>query len=1067
MRREFRSALSMRVCLGSVVALMSGTGGAYAVDISASTTGAAVPAAGDTIQSGVTVDNSTATGTTALVITSGTLGTPRVFTNNGNVRSVAGSSVSGIGANGNDFITINNNENGLIESLGTGNAIRLDKNITISNEGTVHSQGGAEAIRLGDNANVTNIGMIRQDRSPASAANSIALRLDTTGIVINEEDGLILNAGSATTYGAGNQGSNVYALSVAGDGGIVHVTNYGIIRASGDSGSAETGHDEGEVGAVRLRGNANMLENYGLIETTGHILASPDSNADSSDDTQEIGDMYGVRIDGASDELYNYEGATIIGGKHAVTLDEFSLDAYIYNEGTITGLNGSGVGSDATAGTVTVENSGMITGQWNSTAFAEGYAAYFFGDGDGVDIDHTASITNTGTIQGLGSQGIKPGETNPSTSEGIAMGGGTIDNGDATHTDALISGADNGILVDDSNSGDAFTSTTITNYGTIRGLDGYGIRLVNDAGSFNNRIDNFGTISGSNGIAVETGDGDDTFNNFGGTITGTVNAEAGDDTLNIDRGAGTEYALNGSQFSGFETTNIYSGTVTLTNAYTSATLLDVFADTTFVGNGDVTTITFRNSGYLATGTQITTNTFNIDGDFISEAGSNLLVKLDGTKSDLIAVSGGATLNGGTVSVFHLKGIESATYTILTTDNGVNGTFDGLDLSAFVEATLNYGTDDVTLTIDPLADTLNGSAIAAALSNARNDLGLSSLPSGDIGAALNDLAPVTGTAATGAGVTSSQSFTTQTNNRIALLQSSQVAEAGGTRLAITGMSAGDDMESATTAGVWLRGFGLTGSLDASNAGQDGLDYNGGGFVVGYDMPVGKTALVGVSGGYARISSDMDRPGATSDVDSYLAGVYAASMLGDYDLSAQLGYVRNDYEQSRLITFAGLTASADYSGDTFSGNAEFGRTFTFGSTALRPAVGIDAMHLKIDSYTETGAPGFNLTAADHSDNLVRSTIGVSARFGTGNVVPSLGLRWGHDLEQADGALSYAFSGLANSTFGINANMPDRDAALIDAGIDATLSDTLDLSAGASADLRDNTENYGLSVKLHLHW
>ena len=1067
MLREFRSAFGLRVCTVSVIALMSGYSGAHAADIPASTTGAAVPGAGDTIQSGVTVSNASSTGTTALVITSGTSGTPRVFTNNGTVRSVAGSSASGIGANGNDFITINNNETGLIESLGTGDAIRLDKNITINNDGTIHSQAGNEAIRLGDNANVTNYGTIKQDQSPAAAANSIALRLDTTGTVTNEEGGLILNTGNATTYSAGNQGSNVYALSVAGDGGIVHVTNYGTIRASGDVGSAETGHDEGEVGAVRLRGNANVLENYGLIETTGHILASPDTNANSADDTQEIGDMYGVRIDGASDELYNYEGATIIGGKHGVTLDSASSNAYISNEGSITGLNGSGVGSDATAGTVTVDNSGIITGQWNSAALSGGYAAYFFGDGDGVDIDHIAAITNTGTIQGLGSHGIKPGETNPSTSEGIAMGGGTVDNGDTSHTGALISGADNGILVDDSEGGDAFAATTITNYGTIRGLNGYGIRLVNDAGSFNNRVDNYGTISGSNGVAVELGGGDDTFNNFGGTITGTVNAEAGDDTLNIDRGEDIEYALNGSQFTGFETTNIKSGTVTLTNAYTSATLIDVFADAAFIGNGNVTTSTFRNEGSLATGTQITTATFNINGDFVSEAGSNLLVKLDGTKSDLIAVSGEATLNDGTVSVFHLKGIESATYTILTADDGITGAFDGLDLSAFVTATLHYGTDDVTLTVDPLADTLNGSAIADALSNARNDLGLSTLPSGEIGAALNDLAPVTGAAATGAGVTSSQSFTTQTNNRIASLQSSQVAEAGGARLAMTGMSAGDEAESAATAGVWFRGFGLTGNLDASNNGQDGLDYNSGGFVAGYDMPVGKTSLIGLSGGYARISSDMDRPGAKSDVDSYMAGLYAATMFGDYDLSAQLGYVRNDYQQSRFITFAGLTASADYSGDTFSGSAEFGRTFVIGSTSLRPAIGVDAMHLKTDGYTETGAPGFNLTAASQSDNLVRSTVGVSARFGTGNVVPSLGLRWGHDIEQADGALSYAFAGLANSTFGINANTPDRDAALIDAGLDAKLSDALDLSAGASADLRDNAENYGLSVKLRLHW
>src|SRR5690606_32137528 len=106
------------------------------------------------------------------------------------------------------------------------------------------------------------------------------------------------------------------------------------------------------------------------------------------------------------------------------------------------------------------------------------------GDGDGVDIDLVGEVYNYGTIQGLGSKGTKPGELSPSNSEGIAMGGGTIVNGDEDHLSALISGADNGILIDDSEGGDALDAVTIINYGTIRGLDGHGIRLVNVGGTF-------------------------------------------------------------------------------------------------------------------------------------------------------------------------------------------------------------------------------------------------------------------------------------------------------------------------------------------------------------------------------------------------------------------------------------------------------------------------------------------------------------------------------------------------------------------------------------------------------
>lgn len=1037
----------------SVVALMSGMGGAYAADIAGSTTGATVPGSGDTIQSGVTVSNSGATGSDTITITSGTSGSPRVFTNNGTVTSDAASSKLGIGASGNDYITVINGETGVIQALGTGGAIRLDNNFTLENAGTISSAGGTNTVRADNDASITNTGTIRSDGNPASGENSSTVRIDrgtvTNGSVDNAT-ALIVNNANATTLSGGDQDSNVYAVQ-AGDSDQAIVTNYGIIRATGDAATVATGHNEGEVGGVRLGGDDSELHNYGTIETTGSIV-------ETDGDNQEIGDMYGVRVDGADNLVHNYATGVITGGKHGVNIDGDASGVTVINDlgGTITGLNGSGVGSDSDG---SVTNYGTITGQFND--------AYSFGDGDGVDIDQVGSVYNYGTIQGLGSKGTKPGELAPSKSEGIAMGGGIIVNGDEDHLDALISGANNGILIDDSEGGDAFGATTITNYGAIRGLDGYGIRLVNTGGAFDNQIDNYGTISGANGIAVQMGGGDDSFNDYGGTVTGTVDAEDGDDTLTIDRGDGVEYTLDGEQFLNFETTNVVSGIVTLENDYDSSTLFKVFEDATFVGNGHVTASSFQNLGTLAMGTETTTSTFGITGNFVSEADSTYIVKLDGTKSDLLEVSGTATINGGTVEVYHLNGIEAHTYTILEADGGVTGAFDGLDLSPFVTATLGYDDPNaVTLTVDPLADTLNGSAIANALSNARNDLGLSALPSDEIGGALNDLTPVGTNSATGGSVTSSTAFTNETSDRIASVQANMVAEAGGARLSMSGVNAGDEVGDAS-AGLWLRGFGVTGDLDSSGAGNDGLSYDGGGFEVGYDTLIGKTSLIGVSAGYARISTDMDRPGATSDLDSYMVGLYGGTMLGGFDLSGQLGYVRNQYDQSRYISFAGLTASADYDGSTMSAHGELGYTVASDGLIIRPAVAIDVMHLEVDDYTETGAPGFNLTADSQSDNLIRSKVGVGARFGKGPVVPSLGLYWGHDIEQVDGALSYVFAGLANSSFGIDANTPDRDAALIDAGLDASLSPAVDLAVSGTADLRDNASNYGLSVKLRYNW
>ena len=87
-------------------------------------------------------------------------------------------------------------------------------------------------------------------------------------------------------------------------------------------------------------------------------------------------------------------------------------------EASIIGRNGSGFGSDVGG---TVINYGLISGRIDSIA---GVAN---GDGDGVDIDYIGTITNYGTIEGTGAKGVgSDGKTN--TSQGVAIGGGVIDN---------------------------------------------------------------------------------------------------------------------------------------------------------------------------------------------------------------------------------------------------------------------------------------------------------------------------------------------------------------------------------------------------------------------------------------------------------------------------------------------------------------------------------------------------------------------------------------------------------------------------------------------------------------
>ncbi|MGV8995497.1 MAG: autotransporter domain-containing protein [Parvibaculaceae bacterium] len=703
----------------------------------------------------------------------------------------------------------------------------------------------------------------------------------------------------------------------------------------------------------------------------------------------------------------------------------------------------------------------------------------------------TTTIGEDATLQGRldtisGSSFIANGtlafvQTNSGTLDKDVSGIGTVSvSGLTAGNDFTVTGAltnDGGITSTDA------ANIIIDSDGSVAATSGTALKFT---GTFANTVSNYNVISTIGATAVELGAGDDTFDNYAGGVTGIVDAEEGDDTLNIDRGASTAYTLAGSNWLNFETTNIRSGTVTLDGDYQSATAFNIASGAAFVGSGMVTTASFVNEGTLVVGPVSAIGTFAIDGDFTNAAGATYVVKFDGAASDRLDITGTATI-AGTVEVTGLTTISKANYTILSADGGISGTFDNFatNLSPFVRATLGYDNNDITLAINPVADSASGSAVANALFRATgagpeltqvmNDI--ANMSAEDAGKALDQLTPEQSDAPTNGATQTVNAFHQQTTDRIASLQSTLVASRGGVRLALGGQTDGDITASLVTApapdakgGLWGRAFGLSGSLDASSGAANGLSYKGGGLDMGFDTFLTDDTLIGLSAGYARVLNDPDRAGASSELRSYSMGVYAATLFGAADLSGQLGYTRNKYSSSRSIVIlpaTNLLAVANYGGTTVSASTEAGYTLTFGDVVVRPVVGLSWMQLKTGGYSETGAPGLNLTQASRSDTLLRSSVGASAALSGGPVVPSLGLRWGHDIKQADGALSYAFAGLANSTFGVQVNTPDRDAALIDVGLEARLSPAVNLALSGSADLRNNAENYGLSAKLTYNW
>ncbi|MBY0284297.1 MAG: Ig-like domain-containing protein [Sphingomonas sp.] len=425
--------------------------------------------------------------------------------------------------------------------------------------------------------------------------------------------------------------------------------------------------------AIRL-GSRQTLNNYGTINGNGPVNDAATNNVfngangnPNTSVTQTYDVSRGVRVNqGAATAVAVNNFGTITGAQHGLDVGVTDATNLIFTNnagGQIIGRNGSGIGADTTgaaATTVTVINSGLIRGDYAPAFDRAGYVTVD-GDGDGVDIDGGATITNNvgGIIRSTGAGGFDSGGR-ANNSEAISIGGGAITN------QGTIEGFNFGIVVNNdsnpNNSRSGSTATTILNYagGTISGGTGFAIRLENKTGTAidNDAITNYGTITGTgtvptgtvlrqdnvadpgavgtldgvtytaadagnarfirgDGAAIQTGEGNDTLANYG-TITGNsgraINLEGGTDQLTLRTGSSITGRIDGG-----------AGTDTLILAL----------DDRVAGNAQ----TGANSG-VTTGSL--TNVINFENLTVTSG--------TWTITDAQAYSGGIALNGGRLNL---------------------------------------------------------------------------------------------------------------------------------------------------------------------------------------------------------------------------------------------------------------------------------------------------------------------------------------------------------------------------------------------------------------------------------
>lgn len=499
------------------------------------------------------------------------------------------------------------------------------------------------------------------------------------------------------------------------------------------------------------------------------------------------------------------------------------------------------------------------------------------------------------------------------------------------------------------------------------------------------------------------------------------------------------------------------------------------------GDGTVGSTIVATGATVAPGTSL--GTLSVAGNYAQASGAVYQAQVDPTSnaSDRIAVSGTATLADGAVlnvtKTSDAPYSPTARYTVLTANGGLNGTFaltGDTALSSFLALGTAYDANNAYLVvqqsraIDTVAQSRNQGAAARGVDSLPVSNGLKTavlnLPSDAAArAALDQL-----------------SGEIHASVQTASLQDSHfVRDAATDRLRETFCAVGSQTDKRDSAprqdtdceadslrpDGWVRVFGgwqhTRGDGDAATM-SDSI----GGVFAGADTPLSDHWRVGAMTGYSRTDIDVNARDSSASSDNYHLGVYAGAVWGALGLRTGVAYTWQDVSTRRSVNFAGFSdhPSASYNAGTAQVFGDLGYHIDADRYALEPFVNVAYVKQRTDGFTEDGGAAALRSPGDRTD-VTFSTLGsrVSTAIMLGSMEGTLrgSLGWRHAFGGGTPVSTLALQG--GTQFGVAGVPLAQDAAVVDAGLDMSLSKNASLGVSYSAQFAGRSKSQSVQATL----
>lgn len=905
---------------------------------------------------------------------------------------------------GRDIVIEANNIGGVGGGIVSSNRGTGSTSITVN--GTI-DVAGQQGIAVTNAAGTTDLS-VTTNGTVTSGATSITILNEGTGdttIVARAQ----LTSNNITPEASPQSGNGINAFNgtaarnivvaaagVEGRAGIL-ISNAGLGTTSLTATGLVKGRDGRGVEIITGTAAGDIAVQLAAVEgATDGIVLNPAGNGDV--DLTVTGAVAaggdGVRIERASGTTGNTNVTVgdVTGGQSGVVLlTEGTGQTSITATGTLTGTDGDGL---------FVSSSGpILLDLGNSKGARNGATLNVAGAGDG-------HLVSRGTATG-GASGVRattaPGATgdlsldvnNASGDEfGVSiLTGGTGGGGDGGGGGSvdLLRAADSRIAAINA---DASGGTTLITRGTVEGgiaaIDavtesGLAFSLTND-GTLRNR-------SGASGdLAIQAAGGPvDILNN--GTLLGTIRLDAGivapepepepepEDPGDETRGrsalgafviaevpdiAASHRFTNAGSWNSIGGVNVFGGVDDVLVNVAGGRLIGG----TSAATAETTTYsgleTLTNQGIITMVDGGIGDVVRTSGDASFAAGSLLAVDAGGSGSDRFVADGATTIAAGArLQVSNPQpAVLGTRYTVLESVGGVTGSFTFADqlLSNFLG--YRQGRTDTTIFVE-LAKLRAFASAGITPNQIAVGTALDGQAASDPLAAATLLLP---SDAAAQAAFDSLSGEIHPSVRTAMIEESRLP-----RNAVL-----ERLDGRSGGAMWGQLFGNWGDSDGANGTAD-LDRETIGGVLGADLALGDSAMIGVAGSYLETDVDARARSSSAKLKSWHVLGYAGVQFGGASLKLGGGYASASIDTDRAVAFPGIGQRlvAGYDGSVVHGFADLGYRMPLGGGHVEPFAQIVALRADTDAFAETGGSAA-VAGAKARENATLSTLG--ARFST---------------------------------------------------------------------------------------